>query len=77
MGKDIDLPTFSVSSLKVANDPNAKIYRFIKFWSILFNSHQMHCIHLPNDLDAKSRGNLLSYLGSGFKVNDDYVPTLG
>ena len=37
----------------------------------------MHSIHLPNELDAKSRAVLLSYLGSGFKSQDDYVPTLG
>ena len=78
VGKEIDLPSSPQSStLKVFDDLNAKTYRFIKFWSILFNSQQMHSIHLPNELDAKSRAVLLSYLGSGFKSQDDYVPTLG
>ena len=77
VGKEIDQPSLPSTSLKLSNDPNAKTYRFIKFWSILFNCQQMHSIHLPNDLDAKSRGTLLSYLGSGSKLQDDYVPTLG
>ena len=78
VGKEIDLPSSPPSSAsKVSDDLNAKTYRFIKFWSILFNSQQMHSIHLPNDLDAKSRAILLSYLGSGFKSQEDYVPTLG
>ena len=77
MGKEIDVPSPPLASLKISNDSNAKTCRFIKFWSILFNCQQMHSIHLPNDLDAKSRGTLVSYLGSGFKLQDDYVPTLG
>ena len=37
----------------------------------------MHTLRLPCDLDAKSRGTLVSYLGSGFNVAEPYVPTLG
>ena len=77
VGKEIDLPSSPSSTLKTSEDLNAKTHQFIKFWSILFSSQQMHSIHLPNELDAKSRAILLSYLGSGFKSQDDYVPTLG
>ena len=37
----------------------------------------MHTLRFPCDLDAKSRGTLVSYLGSGFNVAERYVPTLG
>ena len=72
VGKEIDVP-----SSKTSNDANAKTYRFVKFWSILYNSQQMHTLSLPSELDAKARTTLVSYLGSGFSLSEDYVPTLG
>ena len=73
VGKEIDTP----SSSKLSIDSNTKSHKFVKFWSILYNSQQMHTLRLPCDLDAKSRGTLVSYLGSGFNVAESYVPTLG
>ena len=72
VGKEIDVP-----SSKTLNDANAKTYRFVKFWSILYNSQQMHTISLPSELDAKARTTVVSYLGSGFNLSQDYVLTLG
>ena len=65
------------SHSKVGSEFHSKIYRFVKFWSILYNSQQMHSINLPSDLDAKSRTTIMSYLGSGFDIADHHIPTLG
>ena len=74
VGKEID----NVSSAsKTLNDANTKTHRFVKFWSILYNSQQMHTLSLPSELDAKARTTLVSYLGSGFNLSEDYLPTLG
>ena len=73
VGKEIDVP----SSTKTPNEANTKSYKFVKFWSMLYNSQQMHSLNLPCDLDTKSRSTLVSYLGSGFDLSEDYVPTLG
>ena len=73
VGTEVD----NVSPSKNTNDANVKTFRFIKFWSILYNSQQMHTISLPSELDAKARTTIVSYLGLGFDRTDDYVPTLG
>ena len=73
VGKEID----NISTAKIVNDVKVNTYRFVKFWSILYNSQQMHTLSLPSELDSKARTTLISYLGSGFNLTEDFLPTLG